>query len=127
MANEDSILDTVKRQVGVDPEDASFDDEIMVHINSNFFVLHQLGVGPIEGYMITSQANKWSEFIGVENLAAVKTYMGLKVRLVFDPPATGPATEAMERQAGQLEWRLTVHMEGVRWGESLMTSSVVTE
>jgi hypothetical protein len=117
-----SILDETKRQLGLDPEDDSFDIEIITHINSIFFILHQLGVGPEAGFMISDRSSKWSEFIGVEYIIAVKTYMGLRVRLIFDPPATGPATEAMERQAGQMEWRLNVHMEGVKWGEALATS-----
>jgi len=123
----DSILDTVKRQVFLDPEDTDADEELILHINSTFFVLQQLGVGPEIGYQITGRENKWSEFIGDQYLAAVKTYMGLKVRLIFDPPQTGPLAEAMERQAGQMEWRLNVHMEGVKWAEALATSSVTTE
>jgi hypothetical protein len=123
----DSILDTVKRQVFLDPEDTSADEELILHINSTFFILNQLGVGPELGYSITGRENKWSEFIGDQYLAAVKTYMGLKVRLVFDPPQTGPLAEAMERQAGQMEWRLNIHMEGVRWAEPLTTSLLTSE
>lgn len=123
----DSILDTTKLQCGLDPEDDSYDVEIITHINSTFFVLSELGVGPAVGYSITNREQKWSEFIGTEYIAAVKTYMGLKVRLIFDPPQTGPLAEAMERQAGQMEWRLNIHMEGVKWAESLTTSSVITE
>lgn len=127
MANDESILDTVKRQVFLDPEDTEADEELILHINSIFFVLQQLGVGPEMGYSITGRENKWNEFIGVEYINAVKTYMGLRVRLIFDPPQTGPLAEAMERQAAQMEWRLNVHMEGVKWAEALTTSSPIVE
>lgn len=118
----DSVLDTTKRQLGLDPDDSSFDLEIITHINSIFFVLHQLGVGPAMGFTIIDRTEKWSTFTVQDQINAVKTYMGLRVKLLFDPPATGPATEAMERQAGQMEWRLNVHMEGVKWDEALKTS-----
>lgn len=127
MVNTDSILDTVKSQLFLDPEDDSADVELILHINSTFFVLQQLGVGPAAGFMIADRNATWSDFIGAENINAVKTYMGLKVRLIFDPPQTGPLAEAMERQAGQLEWRLNVHMEGVKWAETQLTSLPSTE
>lgn len=119
----DSILDTTKRQLGLDPEDDSFDIEIIMHINSIFFVLQQLGVGPVLGFSIIDRSDLWSAFVGADQINAVRTYMGLKVRLIFDPPTTGPATEAMERQASQMEWRLNVHMEGVKWEETSTISS----
>jgi hypothetical protein len=112
-----SILDTTKRLCGIEPDDTDYDIEITVHINSIFFVLQQLGVGPEEGFMIFSKDEKWSQFIGMEQMNAVISYMGLRVRMLFDPPPTGPATEAMERQAGQLEWRLNIQAEGVKWEE----------
>lgn len=127
MAVNDSILDVTKRQLGLDPEDPSFDLEIIPHINSIFFVLQQLGVGPSTGFSIIDRTETWSEFIGAEQIHAVRSYMGLRVKLIFDPPPTGPATEAMERQASQMEWRLNVHMEGVKWDELLATSSDSTE
>lgn len=124
---DESVLDSTKRMLGLDPEDDSFDLEIIMHINSIFFVLHQLGVGPENGFSISDRTTTWSEFIGVEQINAVKTYMGLRVRLIFDPPATGPLNEAMQRQAEQMEWRLNVHMEGVKWGAMQQTSLLVTE
>lgn len=121
-AVDDSILDTTKRQLGLDLEDSSFDSELITHVNSIFFVLNQLGVGPEEGFSIIDRNDKWSAFTGADQIHAVRTYMGLKVRLIFDPPPTGPSTEAMERQANQMEWRLNIHMEGVKW-ESTSTIS----
>jgi hypothetical protein len=120
--DDDSILDVTKRLCGIDdPEDTSFDLEIITHINTVFFVLRSLGVGPVNGFSITSNAAKWSEFAGEEDIHAVRTYMGLKVRMLFDPPATGPATQAMERQAAHLEWLLNIDAEGVKWDAAVQT------
>jgi len=115
MEGNDSILDTTKLQVKIDPEDDSYDVELITHINSIFFILAQLGVGPTTGFSISGREEKWSEFIGVDQIAAVRTYMGLKVKLIFDPPATGPATEAMERLADEMGVRLNMQMEEVKW------------
>jgi hypothetical protein len=124
--NDLSILDTTKRLCGIEPDDTDYDTEIVVHINSIFFVLKQLGVGPETGFIIFDKTTNWSEFIGAGEIAAVISYMGLRVKMLFDPPPTGPATEAMERQAGQLEWRLNIHAEGVKWEELLRISSAQT-
>jgi hypothetical protein len=112
-----SILETTRRQCGLEPDNTDYDIELITHINSMFFVLQQLGVGPEEGFLIFDDTAKWSDFIRLDQIAAVISYMGLRVRMLFDPPPTGPATEAMERQAGQLEWRLNIHAEGVKWDE----------
>lgn len=109
-----SILGSTKKILGIDPEDDSFDLDITTHINSAFFVLQQLGVGPVDGYSIEDAENLWSEFIGTEQIVAVKTYMALKVRLTFDPPATSFAITAIENQIKELEFRLNVQQEGVR-------------
>lgn len=126
VVDNDVILDTTKRQCNIDVEDTSLDAEIMMHINSIFFVFQQLGIGPVNGFALIDGTEKWSEFIGVESIAAVRTLMGLRVRILFDPPATGPATEAVERQISQLEFRLNVHMEGVRWDAAQAISSQTT-
>lgn len=112
---DDSILNTTKKILGIAPEFTAFDLDIITHINSVFFVLNQIGVGPSAGFMISDDTAKWSEFIGADAIVAVKTYMGLRVRLIFDPPATGPATDAMTKQSDQLEYRLHMYMEGVRY------------
>ena len=71
----DSILDVTKQLCGLDPEDTSYDSEIMVHINTMFFVLMKLGVGPQNGFMILNKEAKWADFIGDQQIHAVKTYM----------------------------------------------------
>lgn len=110
----DSILDSTKKILGLDPEYDVFDVDIITHINSAFFTLNQLGVGPAEGFMILDNAAPWTWFSeGRTNLNAVKTYVYLRVRLLFDPPQTSFATSAMEKQIQELEWRLNVNREGV--------------
>ena len=115
----DSILDNTKKMLGIDSEYTAFDTDIVIHINSAFTYLQQLGVGPVQGFLIVDNETGWSEFIGdVSIINSVKTYMYLKVRQVFDPPATSYLIESTRKQAEELEWRLNVQMEGVRnpWG-----------
>lgn len=108
----DSILDTIKKLLGIDPEYDVFDVDIITHINSLFLPLQQLGVGPDEGFMITDNASKWQDYLGDDkNLNAVKSLMALRVRLLFDPPATSFAIAAMEKVATEYEWRLNVHAD----------------
>lgn len=122
----DSILDVTKKILGLPPEQTAFDLEIVTHINSVFFALTQLGIGKPAGFFITDNASLWSEFVEEEAINAVKSYMGLRVRLLFDPPATGPATDAMSKQAEMLEWRLHTHMEGVRYTAWLATQPTIS-
>jgi len=79
--NDDSILETTKKLVGIEPDNTDFDTEIVTHINSVFFTLQQLGVGPKLGFMIMGSEETWSQFILLEQIMAVKSYMGLKVKL----------------------------------------------
>jgi len=117
----DSILDSTKKALGLDTEYDAFDPEIIMHINSTFFTLQQLGVGPTNGFMIVDNTALWSEFMGVEMIHAVKSFVALKVRLIFDPPATSFVLDAMNKTAEEYAWRLNAHMEGVRWRESKIT------
>lgn len=104
----ESILTSIKKLLGIAEEYEHFDPDIVMHINSVFMTLTQLGVGPSEGFYITDEEAIWSDFISDPNkLQAVKTYMYLKVRLVFDSASLGSATlSAYERQIQELEWRL---------------------
>lgn len=105
----DSILDDVRHILNVDSEYTVFDRDLILHINSVFSTLQQLGIGPEDGYMIEDATAEWNEFMGVDaRLNAVKTYVYLRVRLLFDPPATSFAITALENQAKELEWRLEV-------------------
>ena len=116
MALEDSILKSTKKILGIAPEVDVFDLDILTHINSTFFTLNQLGIGPIEGFMIEDDTALWSEYLLDDtNLNAVRTYMFLKVRLVFDPPVSSYAITALEKQIVEHEWRLNVKREGEEW------------
>lgn len=109
---EESILNSIKKMLGPSYDDDGFDTDIIIHINSTFTTLRQLGIGPEKGYRISSPDNKWSEFIkDDEMLDSVKTYIYLKVKLIFDPPLNGTLYEAFERQIKELEWRLNVSIE----------------
>ena len=107
-----SILTSIKKLLGVDEADVSFDLDIAMHINSAFFTLNQLGIGPSVGYSISNKIAIWSDFIGsAKDLEAIKTYVYLKTRLVFDPPQMGYLVEAIKSQITELEWRLNVQIE----------------
>ena len=109
---ETSILTSIKLLLGVAKEDTSFDQIIIMHINSVFMILNQLGVGPAEGFRIEDEKTDWSEYISDDdNLDDVKTYIYLKVRLVFDPPLNSSILEANKQTINELEWRLNVQAE----------------
>ena len=109
----ESILDSVKKLLGIDPAETVFDDELIIHINSVFSILFQLGVGPQNaGFMIFDNTKVWNEFIGsVDTIQMVKSFMYLKVRLLFDPPANSFVVTSFETQAKELEWRLNVQAD----------------
>lgn len=108
----ESILTSIKKLLGPTADYTQFDPDIIMHINSAFMTLHQLGVGPTEGFMIKDETSTWSDYIpdaDMLKLEGVKTYIYIKVKLVFDPPASSAVTESLTRQATELEWRLTNH------------------
>lgn len=108
----ESILDSIKKMIGILSQDTNFDVDIIIHINGAFTTLRQLGVGPEEGYAIKSAENKWSEFITDESrLDSVKTYVYLKVKTVFDPPLNASLMESFQSTIKELEWRLNVAAE----------------
>ena len=109
----ESILTSIKKMLGIAEEYTHFDADIIMHINSVLMTLTQLGVGPASGFYIEDETTSWTEFIpDMTKLQAVKTYVYLKVRLVFDPSSLGSATlAAYERQIQELEWRLNVSAE----------------
>lgn len=112
----ESILDSTKKALNITASDTSFDADIIMHINSVFSTLEQLGVGPVGGFAITDNTAVWSDFIGTDKrLNQVKTYMYLRVRLIFDPPQSSYAVTAMQDQIKEHEWRLNVIMEATIW------------
>lgn len=112
-----SILNTIKKALGLDPSYDVFDTDIVMHINSTFATLSQLGVGPEEGFSIEDDSGTWQDFLGLvetNKLLFVKSYMYLKVRLLFDPPTTSFAIDAMKKNAEEYEWRLNVQADKPR-------------
>lgn len=109
---ETSILTSIKKLLGVAEDYAEFDEDIMTHINSVFLNLTQLGVGPEEGFMIKDNTAEWEDFINDSvQLQAVKTYVYLKVKLLFDPPLSSSVTESINRMIAELEWRLNAAVD----------------
>lgn len=109
----ESILTSIKKLVGITEEYPHFDADLIMHINTAFMSLRQLGVGPKTGFLITSDESTWTEFLGKNNadLEAVKSYVYLRVRILFDPPANSAVLEAMKQQIQELEWRLNIEVE----------------
>ena len=108
----DSILTSIKKLLGIDKAYNHFDNDIIIHINSVFLDLAQIGVGPEEGFSIEDDLDTWDDFIpNNPKLEAVKTLMYLKVKLIFDPPLSSTVIEAMNRQIDRLEWRLSVAVD----------------
>ena len=109
----DSILTSIKKLLGITEEYKQFDPDIIIHINSVFLTLKQLGVGPEEAFAITGEYETWDQFLpeGSPNFEAVKSYMYIKVKLQFDPPTSSAVMEAMNRMASEYEWRLNVEAE----------------
>lgn len=103
----ESILLTVKKFIGLDPEYNIFDPDLLILINSSFSVLNQLAVGPKEGFRVTNIAETWEDVIGSKKyLELIKEYICIKVKLVFDPPSSSTVYKAFEERAAELEWRL---------------------
>lgn len=107
----ESILTSIKKQLGIVDEYEHFDPEIIMSINSALFTLNQIGVGPSEGFSIEDKTTTWDEFTDISKIEAVKTYVYMKVRLVFDPPASSAHLESMKNQINELEWRLNIAVD----------------
>lgn len=107
-----SILDSVKKTLGIELTDTTFDADLIMHINSVFATLHQLGVGPEDPFEIDGNSIEWDAFIEERTaLNSVKSLMYIKVKLLFDPPATATMFNALESKEKEYEWRLMVAME----------------
>lgn len=103
---EKSILNSVKKSLGIEIETIDFDSELVIFINSVISSLVQLGIGPQEGYTISGASETWADFIGEDKrLESIKTYIYLKVRIIFDPPASSAILDAYKQQIQEFEWR----------------------
>lgn len=110
----ESILTSIKKMLGITERYTVFDADILMHINSVFATLTQLGVGPSEGFFIEDDDATWSDFIPEgSKLEFIKSYMYLKVRMLFDPPLTSAVLDSMNKMASEYEWRLQVAADPV--------------
>lgn len=106
-----SILTTIKKMLGIDAEYDAYDTDIIVNINSTFMVLNQLGVGPDKPITVTGSDEDWSLFQNVSDIAALKSYTFIKVKLLFDPPDRSTTLDSYKELAKEYEWRLRVQEE----------------
>lgn len=108
----ESILTSIKKLLGIGEDYEEFDQDIIIHINTVLVALTQMGIGPEEGFVISDRTALWSDFIpdNMVKVENVKTYVYLKVKMIFDPPASSAVADAINRNASELEWRLTNHM-----------------
>lgn len=104
----DSILNSIKKLLGITEEYMHFDKDIVLQINSAFSTLNQLGVGPEEGFSIEDASAVWSDFINDDRLNFVKTFVQIKVKLAFDPPTSATLMDSYNRQLDELTWRLSI-------------------
>lgn len=108
----DSILTSVKKMLGIAEEYDHFDADLIMHINSVLTILGQLGVGPDEGFFIEDDGAEWTDFVpDMSNLQFIKTYIYQKVKLLFDPPQSASAIEALNRSISELEWRINAQVD----------------
>lgn len=111
----ESILDSEKKLLGLDADYDVFDDDLVIHINSIFGTLHQLGIGPNDQLVITDNTTTWGEYTtDATEVYEVRTYVYLRLRLLFDPPSSGFVYSGMESQIKELEWRLNVKSDEVK-------------
>lgn len=108
----ESILNSVKKLLGIDSGYTHYDQDIIVHINTVFAILRQMGVGPSSGFNIYGAAEKWSDYLGsVTNLELVKTYIFMKVKKMFDPSASSSISGAYDEIISELEWRISIEVD----------------
>ena len=102
----DSILESIKKLLGIPKDYTAFDVDVIMHINTAFAILNQLGLGPEGGYGIEGYDDVWDDYIVSYNMSMIKTFIYLKVRLAFDPPSSTALIESMQRTLDELTWRL---------------------
>lgn len=123
----ESILTSVKKMLGIQEDYEHFDPEITLHINSVFMTLNQLGVGPEEPFRIDNKNDLWDDFIEEGQIEAVKSYMYMRVRLMFDPPTSGFLVDSLNKQIAELEWRMNVQAEKDKLYPADMSGIFVSE
>ena len=107
-----SILTNIKKMLGVDADYKVFDTDIIIGINSALMALQQIGVGPTDGILIADSTNEWSELLtNTKKVEAAKSYIYLKVKLLFDPPTSGFVVDCINKQLEELAWRLMMQTD----------------
>lgn len=111
----ESILESIKKLLGIEKEYTVFDPDIIMDINAVFGTLHQLGAGPLSGFRITGYGEQWSDYLTYgKEIDEVKTYVYLRTRLLFDPPDRGSILGSFQDQIKELEWRIVVKVDEYR-------------
>lgn len=113
---QDSILGEIKKMLGISEDDTSYDTDIIIHINSVFMILNQLGLGPNSCFSISDKTSTWSEFNenSLDFYAPIKTYVYLRVKLVFDPPTNSFLLQSINDEIKELEYRLKEYAENLK-------------
>jgi hypothetical protein len=115
---ETSILKSTKKLLGLEPADTTFDLDIITHINTAFSVLHDLGVGPVEGFVVEDEMTEWDDFLDEDDpvqMSKIKTCVYLRARMLFDPPTQTSLIDAIKAQLQEAEWRLNANREAKEW------------
>lgn len=120
---EESILKTIKEGLGIVDDYTAFDSQIIMHINSVFMILNQIGIGPDSCFQIQDKADAWSEFIKEsdwdgELFNLVKTYIVMKVKMIWDPPSSNAVLEVYQRQIDEFEYRLNLRSEEIKFSKN---------
>ena len=112
---DESILDSVKKIIGIDSSYTVFDPDLIIHINTVFMILNQLGIGTEEVFSISDNSTTWNEFIqGNSAIQSVKSYMALRVKMLFDKPQSGTLIDAYREDIKELEWRMYIACDSQR-------------
>lgn len=108
----DSILNSIKKLLGIDELYTHFDADIILGINTAFSTLTQIGAGPTTGFSIYDKTSVWSDFIpDLSKMELLKSYVHLKVKLLFDPPSSSALIDVINKQISELEWRISVMVD----------------
>lgn len=117
----DSILKSIKKMLGVDPTMDMFDLDICMNINSALANLNQIGLGPYDGFYVNGPEDKWSDFLGVNDMHVLqnaKQYVYIWVKRVFDPPGATNHLTALDNTIKELEWRISTGREEIIRGDT---------
>lgn len=108
---DETILNDIKKYIGIDESYTVFDDVLISHINTIIFILRQMGVGPQDGFLVTSDET-WEDYIpGIAKIPAVRTYIQIRVKLLFENLSNSALIESLNNSMNELAWRLNVEVD----------------